>query len=165
MKKILLATIMLLFVVNVSAQDSLQVVKERINELVSLTKEEVKTTGNKIIDAYTDSLYDLTDEVVGNGKDLNTLLEGVKNGAITKATALLEASSLSTKITNTLSKAKNIYSTAKEATKQIKKLKGLSLKTLATKTLSNNTLITKILGEETLNQVQTITSLVSELKK
>ena len=83
MKKTLLVAVMVLFIAGVSAQETLQVAQERLNELVSLTKSEVKETGNDIIDNYTDALYDLTDEVVDNGKDLNTLLENVKSGAIT----------------------------------------------------------------------------------
>lgn len=161
MKKILLVTVMALFIAGVSAQETLQVAQERLNELVSLTKSEVKETGNDIIDNYTDALYDLTDEVVDNGKDLNTLLENVKSGAVTEASALDEAYGLSEKISVASAKAKSVVSTAKDAAAQVKKLKGLSLKALATKTLANNTKITALLGEETMNQVQTVTSLIS----
>ena len=161
MKKTLLVTVMALFIAGVSAQETLQVAQERLNELVSLTKSEVKETGNDIIDNYTDALYDLTDEVVDNGKDLNTLLENVKSGAVTKASALDEAYGLSEKISVASAKAKSVVSTAKDATAQVKSLKGLSLKALATKTLANNTKITALLGEETMNQVQTVTSLIS----
>lgn len=165
MKKILLATIMLLFVVNISAQDSLQVVvQDNIDKLVSLTKNDVKETGNEVIDGYTKALYDLTEDVVDNGEDLNSLVEGVKNGTTSKISALVKASSLSTKISETYSKAEDMYSKAKEAASQIKSLKGLSLKTLATQILSNNTLITKLLGDETINQIQTMASLISQLK-
>ena len=152
---------MALFIAGVSAQETLQVAQERLNELVSLTKSEVKETGNDIIDNYTDTLYDLTDEVVDNGKDLNTLLENVKSGAITKVSALDEAYVLSEKISVASAKAKSVLSTAKDAAAQVKSLKGLSLKALATKTLANNTKITALLGEETMNQVQTVTSLIS----
>ena len=152
---------MALFIAGVSAQETLQVAQERLNELVSLTKSEVKETGNDIIDNYTDTLYDLTDEVVDNGKDLNTLLENVKSGAITKVSALDEAYGLSEKISVASAKAKSVLSTAKDAAAQVKSLKGLSLKALATKTLANNTKITALLGEETMNQVQTVTSLIS----
>ena len=152
---------MALFITGVSAQETLQVAQERLNELVSLTKSEVKETGNDIIDNYTDALYDLTDEVVDNGKDLNTLLENVKSGAITKVSALDEAYGLSEKISVASAKAKSVLSTAKDAAAQVKSLKGLSLKALATKTLANNTKITALLGEETMNQVQTVTSLIS----
>lgn len=161
MKKTLLVTVMALFIAGVSAQETLQVAQERLNELVSLTKSEVKETGNDIIDNYTDALYDLTDEVVDNGKDLNTLLENVKSGAVTEASALDEAYGLSEKISVASAKAKSVVSTAKDAAAQVKKLKGLSLKALATKTLANNTKITALLGEETMNQVQTVTSLIS----
>ena len=152
---------MALFITGVSAQETLQVAQERLNELVSLTKSEVKETGNDIIDNYTDALYDLTDEVVDNGKDLNTLLENVKSGAITKVSALDEAYGLSEKISVASAKAKSVLSTVKDAAAQVKSLKGLSLKALATKTLANNTKITALLGEETMNQVQTVTSLIS----
>ena len=161
MKKTLLVTVMALFIAGVSAQETLQVAQERLNELLSLTKSELKETGNDIIDNYTDALYDLTDEVVDNGKDLNTLLENVKSGAITKASALDEAYGLSEKISVASAKAKSVLSTAKDAAAQVKSLKGLSLKALATKTLANNTKITALLGEETMNQVQTVTSLIS----
>ena len=161
MKKTLLVAVMALFIAGVSAQETLQVAQERLNELVSLTKSEVKETGNDIIDNYTDALYDLTDEVVDNGKDLNTLLENVKSGAITKVSALDEAYGLSEKISVASAKAKSVLSTVKDAAAQVKSLKGLSLKALATKTLANNTKITALLGEETMNQVQTVTSLIS----
>ncbi len=165
MRKIFFVAIMSLFVAGASAQDSLQVVKDNIDKLVSLTKEDVKKTGNEIIDSYTDSLYDLTEDVLDNGEDINTLIEGVKNGTISKVSALIHATSLTSKISEAYSKAENMYSKAREAATQIKSLKGLSLKTLATKTLSNNTLITKLLGEETFSQVQSVVSLMSLLKK
>lgn len=161
MKKTLLVAVMALFVAGVSAQETLQVAQERLNELVSLTKAEVKETGNNIIDNYTDALYDLTEDVVDNGKDLNTLLENVKSGAISEASALAEAYNLSDKISTATAQAKSVVSTAKEATSQIKKLKGISLKALATKTIANNTKITALLGEETVNQAQTVASLIS----
>ena len=165
MKKTLLTAVMALFVAGVSAQETLQVAKERLNELVSLTKAEVKETGNDIIDDYTETLYDLTDDVVENGTDLNSLLESVKSGAITEASALAEAYSLSDKITTATAKVKSVVSTAKEATSQIKNLKGISLKALATKTLANNTKVATLLGEETVSQAQTIASLISQYVK
>lgn len=163
MKKTLLVAVMSLFIMGVSAQETLQVAKERLNELVSLTKTEVKETGNDIIDDYTDALYDLTDDVVDNGEDLNSLIEGVKSGAISKLTALTEATALSDKITSAATKAKSIATTAKSAASQIKSLKGISLKALATQTLANNTKISALLGEETINQVKSIGSLLSSL--
>lgn len=163
MKKTTLVAVMSLFIMGVSAQETLQVAKERLNELVSLTKTEVKETGNDIIDEYTDALYDLTDDVVDNGEDLNSLIEGVKSGAVSKLTALTEATALSDKITSAATKAKNIATTAKSAASQIKSLKGISLKALATQTLANNTKISALLGEETINQVKSIGSLLSSL--
>lgn len=163
MKKTLLVAVMSLFIMGVSAQETLQVAKERLNELVSLTKTEVKETGNDIIDDYTDALYDLTDDVVDNGEDLNSLIEGVKSGAVSKLTALTEATALSDKITSAATKAKSITTTAKSAASQIKSLKGISLKALATQTLANNTKISALLGEETINQVKSIGSLLSSL--
>ena len=163
MKKTLLVAVMSLFIMGVSAQETLQVAKERLNELVSLTKTEVKETGNDIIDDYTDALYGLTDDVVDNGEDLNSLIEGVKSGAVSKLTALTEATALSDKITSAATKAKSIATTAKSAASQIKSLKGISLKALATQTLANNTKISALLGEETINQVKSIGSLLSSL--
>ena len=163
MKKTLLVAVMSLFIMGVSAQETLQVAKERLNELVSLTKTEVKETGNDIIDEYTDALYDLTDDVVDNGEDLNSLIEGVKSGAVSKLTALTEATALSDKITSAATKAKSIATTAKSAASQIKSLKGISLKALATQTLANNTKISALLGEETVSQVKSISSLLSSL--
>ena len=163
MKKTLLVAVMSLFIMGVSAQETLQVAKERLNELVSLTKTEVKETGNDIIDEYTDALYDLTDDVVDNGEDLNSLIEGVKSGAVSKLTALTEATALSDKITSAATKAKSIATTAKSAASQIKSLKGISLKALATQTLANNTKISALLGEETVSQVKSIGSLLSSL--
>lgn len=163
MKKTLLVAVMSLFIMGVSAQETLQAAKERLSELVSLTKAEVKETGNDVIDDYTDALYDLTDDVVDNGEDLNSLIEGVKSGAVSKLTALAEATTLSEKITNAASKAKSIATTAKSAASQIKSLKGISLKALATQTLANNTKISALLGEETVSQVKSISSLLSSL--
>lgn len=163
MKKTLLVAVMSLFIMGVSAQETLQVAKERLNELVSLTKTEVKETGNDIIDDYTDALYDLTDDVVDNGEDLNSLIEGVKSGAVSKLTALTEATALSDRITSAATKAKSIATTAKSAASQIKSLKGISLKALATQTLANNTKISALLGEETVSQVKSIGSLLSSL--
>ena len=163
MKKTLLVAVMSLFIMGVSAQETLQVAKERLNELVSLTKTEVKETGNDIIDDYTDALYDLTDDVVDNGEDLNSLIEGVKSGAVSKLTALTEATALSDKITSAATKAKSIATTAKSAASQIKSLKGISLKALATQTLANNTKISALLGEETVSQVKSIGSLLLSL--
>ena len=163
MKKTLLVAVMSLFIMGVSAQETLQVAKERLNELVSLTKTEDKETGNDIIDDYTDALYDLTDDVVDNGEDLNSLIEGVKSGAVSKLTALTEATALSDKITSAATKAKSIATTAKSAASQIKSLKGISLKALATQTLANNTKISALLGEETVSQVKSIGSLLSSL--
>lgn len=163
MKKTTLVAVMSLFIMGVSAQETLQVAKERLNELVSLTKTEVKETGNDIIDEYTDALYDLTDDVVDNGEDLNSLIEGVKSGAVSKLTALTEATALSDKITSTATKAKSIATTAKSAASQIKSLKGISIKALATQTLANNTKISALLGEETVSQVKSISSLLSSL--
>ena len=80
-----------------------------------MTKTEVKETGNDIIDNYTDALYDLTDNVVDNGEDLNSLIEGVKSGAVSELTALTEATALSDKITSAATKAKSIATTVKSA--------------------------------------------------
>ncbi|MBP3353549.1 MAG: hypothetical protein J6L02_02725 [Bacteroidales bacterium] len=165
MKKVVLSAILAFIALNMaSAQEALTVTQERLSQLASLTANNVKETGNDIIDNYTDALYDLTDDVVDNGKDLTTLLENVKSGAVSKVSALAEANSLSTKISDASAKAKNVFSTAKEATSQIKNLKGFSLKSLATKTLANNTKISSLLGEETVSQVKTMASLISLLK-
>lgn len=165
MRNIILTALFTLFTVGASAQESPTLAQERLNELVSMTKNEVKNTGNNIIDNYTSALYDLTGDVVDNGKDLTSLLEEVKSGALTKVEALTKANTLSEKVSGAVEKVKGVTEKAKSATSQIKNLKGFSLKALATQTIANNSKISSLLGEETINQVKTIGSLIMELSK